>query len=229
MVKKDATAPKADSAAPPIKVLIVDDHPVVREGLAMQIATQPDMQVCGEAESATGALALLESTQPDVAIIDISLKDDNGIDLIRRIKGRNDAVRILVLSMYPESLFGERALRAGAQGYIYKGEATGHLVDAIRAVLTGEVFVSAELAEKMSRIAAGAVPVESSPIERLSVRELQAFELMGQGLNTESIASRMHVSPKTVETYRARIKEKLGLSNVTELVQRATQWLLESK
>lgn len=192
----------------------------------MQISSQPDLTVCGDADNIPTALALVDSARPDVAIIDISLKNDNGIDLIRRIKAHNDEVRILVLSMYPEALFGERALQAGAHGYISKGEATGHLIEAIRAVLDGEIYISAELAEKLSE---GAADAERSPMEKLSVRELQAFELMGQGLNTESIAARMHVSPKTVETYRARIKEKLGLSNVTEVVQRATQWLLESK
>ena len=220
---------KADSATPVIRVLVVDDHPVVREGLAMQIDTQSDMLICGEAENVPAALALLDSAKPDVAIVDISLKSDNGIDLIRRINFRNQGVRVLVLSMYPESLFGERALLAGAHGYISKGEATGRLLEGIRTVIAGEVYFSAELTERIASGSVGAGDFESSPMERLSVRELQAFELMGQGMNTESIAARMHVSPKTVETYRARIKEKLGLKNVTELVQRATQWLFESK
>ncbi len=212
-----------------VKVLIVDDHPVVREGLAMQIETQPDFRVCGEAEDVPAALALVNSAQPDVAIIDISLKNGNGIDLIRRIKERNNSVRILVWSMYPEALFAERALRAGAQGYLHKGQATSHLLNAIRSVLAGKLYVSGELSEKLLSSVVGAKMAERSPIERLSIRELQAFELMGQGLNTEAIATRMRVSPKTIETYRARIKEKLDLSNITELIQRATQWVLESK
>jgi DNA-binding NarL/FixJ family response regulator len=210
-------------------VLIVDDHPVVREGLAMQIGAQPDLEVCGEAEDVPSALAILNSARPDVAIVDISLKNSNGIDLIRRIKERNDRIRILVWSMYPESLFAERALRAGAQGYLHKGQATSHLLDAIRSVLAGKVYVSGEFSERLLSGVVGVKASERSPIERLSVRELQAFELMGQGLNTESIATRMRVSPKTVETYRARIKEKLDLSNVTELIQRATQWVIENK
>jgi DNA-binding NarL/FixJ family response regulator len=229
MVKKDADLTTPDPPKAPVKVLIVDDHPVVREGLAMQIATQADFKVCGEAEDIPTALALLNSTQPDVAIVDITLKNGNGIDLIRRIRERDNSVRILVWSMYPESLFAERALRAGAQGYLHKGQATSHLLNAIRSVLAGKLYVSGELSEKLLSGLVGAKTAERSPIERLSVRELQAFELMGQGLNTESIATRMRVSPKTIETYRARIKEKLDLSNVTELVQRATQWVLEAK
>jgi len=210
-------------------ILIVDDHPVVREGLAMQIATQPDLKVCGEAEDVAGALALLESARPDVAIVDISLKNGSGLDLIRRIRDRRDAVRILVWSMYPENLYAERALRAGAQGYLHKGQATRRLLEAVRAVLAGKMYVSGELADELLHRLVGGRAAERSPIDRLSDRELEAFELMGHGLTTEAIAARMHVSPKTVETYRARIKEKLGLGNITELVRHAAQWVLESK
>lgn len=212
-----------------VKILIVDDHPVVREGLAMQIATQPDLEVCGEAEDVPGALALFESARPDVAIIDISLKSGNGIDLIRRIRDRHDGVRILVWSMYPENLYAERALRAGAQGYLNKGRATRQLLDAIRAVLAGRVYVSGELADQLLHRVVGGKAAERSPIDRLSDRELEAFEMMGHGLTTEAIAAKMHVSPKTVETYRARIKEKLALGNITELIQRAAQWVLENR
>src|SRR5262249_39620125 len=159
---------------------------------------------------------------------DISLKNGNGIDLIRRIRARADAVRILVWSMYPENLYAERALRAGAQGYLHKGRATRQLLDAIRAVLAGKVYVSGELADELLRRVVGGRAAERSPIDRLSDRELEAFGLMGHGLTTEAIAGKMHVSPKTVETYRARIKEKLGVSHVTELIQRAAQWVLEN-
>jgi len=206
----------------------VDDHPVVREGLAMHLATQADLQVCGEAEDVPGALAQLDSTRPDLAIVDISLKKGNGIDLIGRIKDRCPAVRILVWSMYAENLYAERALRAGAQGYLHKGRATSHLLDAIRAVLAGKVYVSEELADNLLHRVVRGKTVERSSIDLLSNRELEAFELIGQGQTTEKIAALMNVSPKTVETYRARIKEKLGLSNVTELVHRAAQWVLEN-
>jgi DNA-binding NarL/FixJ family response regulator len=195
----------------------------------MQIATQPDLEVCGEAEDVPSALALLTSARPDLAIIDISLKKGNGLELIGRIKDRHKTVRTLVWSMYPENLYAERALRAGAQGYLHKGRATSQLLEAIRAVLAGKVYVSEEIAsDLLQRVVSGKKP-DRSPIDQLSNRELEAFEAIGQGQTTEKIAALMNVSPKTVETYRARIKEKLGLSNVTELVQRAAQWVLESK
>jgi DNA-binding NarL/FixJ family response regulator len=211
------------------KILIVDDHPVVREGLAMHIAQQLDLEVCGEAEDVPSALALLKSTQPDLAIIDISLKQGNGIELISTLKERHPSTRVLVWSMYKENLYAERALRAGAQGYLHKGRATSQLLDAIRAVLAGKVYVSEELANDLLHRVVGGKTVQRSPMDLLSNRELEAFELIGQGQTTEKIATLMNVSPKTVETYRARIKEKLGLSNGTELVQRAAQWVLESK
>jgi DNA-binding NarL/FixJ family response regulator len=207
----------------------VDDHPVVREGLAMHLAAQPDLEVCGEAEDLPGALALLASAQPDVAIIDISLKNSNGIELIRRIRDRAYAVRILVWSMYPENLYAERALRAGAQGYLNKGQATQHVLDAVRAILQGRVYVSGEFTARMLQRVVGRKPEENLAIDSLSDRELEAFQLIGEGMTTESIAERMHVSPKTVETFRARIKDKLGITNLTELIQRAAQWVVESK
>lgn len=223
------TRKKTETVSAKARVLIVDDHPVVREGLAMHLSTQPDLEVCGEAEDLPGALALLASARPDVAIIDISLKNSNGIELIRRIKDRHDAVRILVWSMYPENLYAERALRAGAQGYMNKGQATHHVLDAVRAILQGQVYVSGELANRLLRRAVGRKADEHSTIDNLSDRELEAFQLLGEGLTTESIAEKMHVSPKTVETFRARIKEKLGITNLAELIQRAAQWVVESK
>src|SRR6516162_4206714 len=219
--------PEAVSAK--AKVLIVDDHPVVREGLAMHLATQPDLEVCGEAEDLPGALALLASARPDVAIIDISLKKSSGIELIRRIKDRDAAVRILVWSMYPENLYAERALSAGAHGYLNKGQATQHVLDAVRTVLQGRVYVSGAIAEQLLQRVVGRKPDQRTAIDSLSDRELEAFQLIGEGMTTESIAEKMHVSPKTVETFRARIKEKLGISNLAELIQRAAQWVVESK
>jgi DNA-binding NarL/FixJ family response regulator len=210
------------------RILIVDDHPVVREGLKMLLAATPDLMVCGEAEDMPGALPLLASAQPDVAIIDIALKNGNGLELIRRIKDRHDAVRILVWSMYPEILYAERALRAGAQGYLNKGQATHHVLEAIRAILQGKVYVSGELADQLLQRALGKKLEERSPIDSLSDRELEVFQLIGAGMTTESIAKKMHVSPKTVETFRARIKEKLGLTNMTELIQRAAQWVVQT-
>src|SRR6185437_15127084 len=213
----------------PIKILIVDDHPMVREGLAMQIALQPDLEVCGEAEDVPSALALIGSARPDLAIIDISLKKGNGLDLIGSIKDRHPETRVLVWSMYKENLYAERALRAGASGYLNKGQATRQLLEAIRAVLAGKVYVSEELSNDLLRRVVDGKPLQRSPIDLLSNRELETFELIGQGQTTEKIAELMSISCKTVETYRSRIKEKLGLSNVTELVQRAAHWVLENK
>jgi DNA-binding NarL/FixJ family response regulator len=193
----------------------------------MHLSAQPDLEVCGEAEDLPGALALMASARPDVAIIDISLKNSNGIDLIRRIKDRHDGVRILV--MYPEHLYAERALRAGAQGYLNKGQATHHVLDAIRAILQGQVYVSGQLANQLLQRVIGRKPEERPAIDSLSDRELEAFQLIGEGMTTESIAEKMRVSPKTVETFRARIKEKLGINNLAELIQRAAQWVMESK
>jgi len=210
------------------KVLIVDDHPVIREGLAMHLGTQPDLEVCGEADDIPGALSLLASTHPDIAIIDISLKNGNGLELIRRIREREDNVRILVWSMHPENLYAERALRAGAQGYLNKGQATHHVLDALRAILQGKIYVSGGLADQLLSRMIGRKKDERSPIESLSDRELEVFQLIGAGLMTEAIAEKMHISPKTVETFRSRIKEKLGLNNMAELIQRAAQWVLES-
>jgi DNA-binding NarL/FixJ family response regulator len=223
------TSKKPDPKLGAVRVLIVDDHPVVREGLAMHLATLPDLEVCGEAEDVPGALALLESTRPDLAIIDISLKNGNGLELIRRIKDRHDTVRILVWSMYSEDLYAERALRAGAQGYLNKGQATHHVLDAVHAILQGKVYVSGDLANQMLQRMIGQKLETYSPIDSLSDRELEVFQLIGEGMTTELIAEKMHVSPKTVETFRARIKEKLGLSNMTELIQRAAQWVMEAK
>jgi DNA-binding NarL/FixJ family response regulator len=223
------TRKKAEAVSARAKVLIVDDHPVVREGLALHLATQPDLEVCGEAEDLPRALVLLDSARPDVMIIDISLKNSNGLELIRRIKARGDAVRILVWSMYPENLYAERALCAGAHGYLNKGQATHRVLDAVRAILQGRVYVSGELADRLLHRVVGRRPEGNSAIDGLSDRELEAFQLIGEGMTTESIAEKMHVSPKTVETFRARIKEKLGISNLTELIQRAAQWVVESK
>jgi DNA-binding NarL/FixJ family response regulator len=210
------------------KVLIVDDHPAVREALALRIGRQSDMEVCGEAADLVDALRLLADVSPDVAVVDISLKTSNGLDLIKRIKDRYDNVRILVWSMHSESLYAERALRAGALGYINKDQATDRIVEAIRRVLAGKVWLSDMMAERLLQRTVGADEVEHSPIDALADRELEVFRLIGQGAKTTEIAERLHLSVKTVETYRDRIRQKLDLSDGTKLAQYATQWVLEN-
>lgn len=217
------------AAKRPARVLIVDDHPVVRDGVAAQLATESDLELCGQAEDVAGALEQVKLTRPDVAIIDISLKQGNGIDLIKRLRSHDEAIRILVWSMYPENLYAERALRAGAQGYLHKGQATGEILNALRTVLAGRVYLSGDQTDQLlRRLIGGGKNTDRLPVDTLSDRELEAFELMGQGQSTDQIALKMRISPKTVETFRARIKEKLGLKNMSELVQRASQWVIEN-
>jgi DNA-binding NarL/FixJ family response regulator len=211
------------------RILIVDDHPVVREGLALRISSQPDMEVCGEAADIASALQLVADTKPDVAVVDIALKDGNGIDLIKRIRAHEGSVRILVWSMYNESLYAERALRAGAMGYLNKEQATDR-IDVIRRVLEGKICLSDPLAEQLlSRtLGHGAPDLQRSPVETLSDRELEVFRLIGLGLGTQGISDKMRVSPKTVETYRARIKEQLNIASAPGLARRAVQWVVEN-
>jgi len=212
----------------PAKVLIVDDHPAVREGLAQRIALQPDLEVCGEAADVAEALQQVANQRPDIAIIDISLRDSNGIDLIKPIKARDASVRMLVLSMYDDVLFARRALRAGAMGYINKAHATDKILEAVRRVLEDKVYLSEQVVDQMltRRIGTSNDDAERSEVEILSDRELEVFKFIGQGASTQEIAEKMHLSQKTVETYRARIKEKLDVKNATELIKRAVLWSL---
>jgi len=212
------------------RVLIVDDHPAVREALALRIGRQPDLEVCGEAADTSEALRLVAETRPDVAVVDISLKTGNGIDLIKRIKDRNDHIRILVWSMHSESLYAERALRSGALGYVTKDQATDRIVEAVRHVVAGKVWLSETMTEGMLQRAVGArrPEVTRSPLDVLADRELEVFRMIGQGVKTAEIAERLHLSVKTVETYRDRIRQKLDLSDGTKLALHATQWVLEN-
>jgi DNA-binding NarL/FixJ family response regulator len=210
-------------------VLIVDDHPAVRDALAAEISRHHDLTVCGEAADLADALKLLESEEPDIAIIDISLKTGNGIDLIKRIRDRDLRVRMLVWSMYDESLYAERALRAGAMGYINKQHATDRIIEAIRQVLRGRIFVSEQVMEKLlGRVTGRPADPQQSPVDSLSDRELQVFELIGRGLTTADTAARLRLSVSTIETHRFRIREKLGLTNAAELAREAAQWVLEN-
>jgi len=207
------------------KVFLVDDHPLVREWLTNLIHQQPDLAVCGEAESGPQALQAIEALKPDVAIVDISLKDSSGIELIKSLRQCCPRTTVLVLSMHEESHYAERALRAGAKGYIVKRETTRKVITAIRRVLEGKVYVSEELAAALAaQFATGQSLVARSPAELLSDRELEVFELFGQGRGTRQIAEQLRVSVKTVQAYCARIKEKLGLASATELVREAVRW-----
>jgi DNA-binding NarL/FixJ family response regulator len=212
------------------RVLIVDDHPAVREALASRIARERDLEVCGEAADQIEALRLFAETQPDIAVVDITLKNGNGIDLIKRIRDRNDQVPILVWSMHSESLYAERALRAGALGYVNKDQNTDEILRAIRRVLEGKVYLCDEMGDWILRraVGGGREEVARSPLDVLADRELEAFRLIGQGIKTTEIAERMHLSVKTVETYRDRIRQKLDLSDGTKLVHYATKWMLEN-
>jgi DNA-binding NarL/FixJ family response regulator len=212
------------------RVLIVDDHPAVREALALRISRQPDLEVCGEASDTSEALRLVTETKPDVAVIDISLKTGNGIDLIKRIRGRDEAVRLLVWSMHSESLYAERALRAGALGYISKDQATEKIVEAIRRVLSGKTWLSETMSERLIKRSVGGMEgTGRSQLDALSDRELEVFRLIGRGVKTADIAEQLHLSAKTVETYRERIRQKLGLADGTKLAHFATQWVLENE
>ena len=222
----NASAPAAQSA----RILIVDDHPVVRRGLAELIADEPDMEVFGEAATGAEALKCLDDLQPDVVIVDISLKDSHGIELIKQIKARDDQVKMLVWSMHDESLYAERALRAGAMGYLNKEEPIDRVIEAIRQVLRGHVHLSSKMVEKLlHRAVSGSEPHERSNIETLSDRELEVFELIGQGLTTREIAKKLHLSIKTIETYRENVKSKLDLKTGGELTRHAVQWALEKR
>jgi DNA-binding NarL/FixJ family response regulator len=206
-------------------VFVVDDHPIVRQGLAQLINQEADLMVCGEAEDARSTLDCLSLTRPDILIVDVSLEGPDGIDLLKEIRARDSRLPVLILSMHDESLYAERALRAGANGYIMKQEATELVLTAIRRILSGEIYVSERMARKMlQQFVSGGGPVRHSSIDDLTDRELEVFRLVGQGLSTRQIAEKLHLSVKTVETYYAHIKDKLSLKTARELVQYAVEW-----
>jgi DNA-binding NarL/FixJ family response regulator len=209
--------------------MVVDDHPIVRQGLSLLINREPDLVVCGEAEEAMGALHVLASAHPDVLIVDISLNGPDGLDLLKIIRTTHPALPVLILSMHDESLYAERALRAGANGYIMKQEATERVLVALRRILGGEIYVSDRIANKLLKhFVTGSTPVRSS-IADLSDRELEVFRLIGKGHGTRQIAEELHLSIKTVESYQAHIKEKLSLRSARELIQHAMQWNMNEK
>ncbi|CAM3307582.1 response regulator transcription factor [Rhodothermus bifroesti] len=209
------------------RILIVDDHPLVRKGLALTLEAEPDLEVCAQAASAEEALGLLDKVQPDLAIVDISLPGMSGLELIKHLQAWKQHLPVLVISRHDEALYAERAIRAGARGYVMKVEAVEVIVKAVRRVLAGGLYVSEELSERLLLSMTGhrRALETRSPVELLSDRELEVFELTGRGLTTREIAERLHLSVKTVESYRARIKAKLGLRTAAELMQHAVQWV----
>jgi len=209
----------------PARIFLVDDHPLVREWLTNLLRNQPDLVVCGEAESPTEALRGIAATGPDIAIVDLSLKSGSGMELIKTIKALHPRTAAIVLSMHEERLYAERALRAGARGYVMKRETAKNVVTAIREVLAGKLYVSAQMTALFAqKFVDGRPPTGKSPIEQLSDRELEVFRLLGQGFETRRVAHTMNVSIKTVQAFCARIKEKLQLANASELLREAIRW-----
>jgi DNA-binding NarL/FixJ family response regulator len=208
------------------RILLVDDHAVVRYGIAQLINRQPDMVVCGEEEAASNALSAIGKLKPDLVIADISLKDSSGLELMRNIKAQYSGMPVLVVSAHDESIYAEIAFRAGALGYLMKQEALEKVLTAIRRVLTGEIYVSDSLAARMlQQQVRGKTDIHESPVKSLSDREMEVFQLIGQWKKTSEIAQELHLSIKTIEYYREQIKHKLNLKNSAELTQYATSWV----
>jgi DNA-binding NarL/FixJ family response regulator len=207
------------------KILLVDDHPLVREWLANLINEQPDLHVCGEAANAPEAFKAINAARPDIVIVDLALEGGSGIELIKNIKAAHPGVATIVLSMHDETLYAERALRAGARGYIMKREATKKILLGIRSVLAGKFFISEKISDAMTEKFVEGNPASSeSPVQQLSDRELEVFQLLGRGFTTRQIAEHLNIGFKTVQAYCARVKEKLNLANITELLREAIRW-----
>jgi DNA-binding NarL/FixJ family response regulator len=208
------------------RVLIVDDHPMMRTGLAQLIDNEPDLKVSAEADTAGQAIDLVARQKFDLALLDISLPDKNGLELIKDLRALKPELPLLVVSMHDEMIYAERALRAGARGYIMKQEGGQKFLTAIRQVLAGRVFVSEKMSARiLENFSGGPAQNSGSPVKGLSDREFEVFQLIGGGIGTRDIAGRLHLSVKTVEVHRANIKEKLGLNTATELVHYAVRWL----
>jgi DNA-binding NarL/FixJ family response regulator len=219
-----------DQSMKKAQIMIVDDHPLVRTGFRQLLESEPDLSVCCEAASIAQAVQQIMRTIPDLAIVDLSLPDGNGLELIKRIHARHRDVLILVSSMHDEDLFAERALRAGAKGYINKEEAGDQVIVAVRTVLAGNIYLSSYMSARHAQEQRGNTGhLHQSPVQQLSDRELEVFELIGHGLATGDIASKLHLSVKTIETHRANIKSKLGLSSAGELTRSAVKWTIETR
>ncbi|NND70158.1 MAG: response regulator transcription factor [Rhodothermales bacterium] len=212
------------------RILIVDDHPLMRKGLAMSLDAEPDLSVVAQVASAEEALSELDRLEPELAIVDISLPSMSGLELLKHFQALRPQMPTLVVSRHDEALYAERAIRAGARGYVMKLEAGEVIVKAVRKVLAGGIYVSEEINERLlMSLASGRQPTVETPLQVLSDRELEVFELTGRGISTREISERLHLSIKTVESYRARIKEKLNLKSAAELMQQAVQWVESEK
>jgi DNA-binding NarL/FixJ family response regulator len=207
------------------RVLLVDDHPIVRQGLGLLIDREPDLQVCGEAEGAPTVFDAIEKLRPDIVVLDISLSGPDGLEILKEIRMKSGSLPILILSMHDEAIYAERSLRAGANGYIMKQEATEKVLVAIRRILQGEMYLSQRLTSTMlTQFVHGNSGAKTSPIVNLTDRELEIFRLIGEGHSTRQIADELHLSVKTIESHQAHIKEKLALRSGRELVQHAIEW-----
>lgn len=211
------------------RVMLIDDHPLMRAGLRGLIEAEADMNVCAEASTAAEAMAKVRDANPDMVIVDIALPDSNGLDVLKRIRSWNEHVKTIVVSMYEAALFAERALRAGALGYVNKEEAIDVVVEAIRTVLAGGIYVDAETNKRLLWNMSGRqINQAVEPVELLSDRELEVFALLGRGQSTRDIANSLKLSVKTIESYRENIKNKLNLKTAAELIRHAVQWVLEN-
>lgn len=218
------------STAGKTRIFLVEDHAVFREGLTLLIENEPDLQVCGAAETVADAMAQIADLEPDVVVVDISLGQENGLDLIKRLHQYQAKLPVLALSMHDENVYAERALAAGARGYIMKNEAMDIVRQAIRRVLTGEIYVSEKMVSRMiHKLVHLRVPVTPSLVDMLSNREFDVFRMIAQGIGPTQIAQELGVSVKTIETHREHIKEKLGLKNGTELTRFALAWQTERR
>jgi DNA-binding NarL/FixJ family response regulator len=217
---------KRKSTSIQTSILIVDDHPMMRQGLAALINNEPDLTVSAEAADAQQAMAAISARQPELVIADITLPDKSGLELIKDIQALHPGLRVLVVSMHDESLYAERVLRAGGRGYIMKQEGGRKLMEAIRCVLSGKVYVSEKMSARiLELLSGGRGAATASPVERLTDREFEVFQLIGQGKGTREIAAKLHVSIKTIEVHRLHIKEKLELKTAPELLRFAVRWI----
>ena len=225
MASKAQIAPQVKK----FRVLLIDDHPIVRQGLALLIDREADLSVCGEAEGAHSAFHAIATLQPDIVLLDISLNGPDGLDVLKEIRMKTGSLPVLILSMHDESIYAERAMRAGANGYIMKHEAADKVITAIRQILGGDVYLSDRLTKRMLQQFVNGSVSPRDPLAKLSDRELEVYRLIGAGHSTRQIADELHVSTKTIESYQAHIKEKLALRNARELVQHAVEWSVNAK